>query len=70
MKHILDFIKRRLEKMKTLEKKAVTQVSIKTDWQKLCDECSFAAEKNGWTEKDAKRLLKQVREELKHSDTY
>lgn len=70
MKHILDFIKGRLKKMKTLEKKTITQVNTKTDWQKLCEECSFVAQKNGWTEKDADRLLKEVRKELKHSDTY
>ena len=70
MKHTLDFLKRRPKKMKTLEKETITKINVQSDWEKLCDECSLAAKKNGWTEEDASKLLKKVRKELKHSETY
>lgn len=70
MRHTFDFFIRRFEKMKTLEKTQDTKtICNKHEWEKLCDECSFAVQKNGWTKNHSKKLLKEVREELKRSET-
>lgn len=37
-------------------------VSDKPEWKSLCQECYSAAQKTGWTKKDSKNLLKQIRE--------
>lgn len=40
----------------------INNVSNKPNWKSLCNECSSAAKKAGWTKKDSKNLLKEIRE--------
>lgn len=35
------------------------------EWDILCNECYSATKKNNWTKEDSRRLLKEVREEMK-----
>lgn len=37
-------------------------VSNKPEWKALCQECFSATKKTGWTKKDSKNLLKEIRE--------
>ncbi len=67
MKHIFNF-KRRMEKMitslnmKTNMSTKLNIVSNKPEWKSLCNDCYSATKKAGWTKKDSKNLLKQIRE--------
>lgn len=70
MKIIIGFFKGRNKKMKTLEKTINTKINTKPEWSQLCDECFSATQKNNWTKEDSRKLLKNVRKELKQIETY
>lgn len=68
MKRIFN-LKRRIKKMITsLNMKTATVtnklniVSNKPEWKTLCKECFSATKKSGWTQKDSKKLLNEIRE--------
>ena len=45
--------------------KKITELNIvvnEPEWKEICRECSCAAKKSGWTKKDSKKLLKEIRE--------
>lgn len=44
--------------------------NIKPEWEELCEECSAAAKKVGWTKSDSRKLLKEARRELRTIETY
>lgn len=66
---------KKMENVKYVEKNATNKKiniasNIKPDWEELCEQCSTAAEKVGWTKEDSRRLLKEARRELKTIETY
>ena len=48
--------------MKTNISTKLNIVSNKPEWKSLCEDCYSATKKTGWTKKDSKNLLKQIRE--------
>lgn len=59
---------KRMFALKTSKKENIVS-NIKPEWEELCQECSSAAKKAGWTKEDSRKLLKQVRAELRNSET-
>lgn len=76
MRHIL-IIRgvKKMENVKYIEKNVPNKrlniaSNIKPEWEELCEECSKAAKKAGWTKEDNRRVLKEVRRELKSVENY
>lgn len=71
MKIIKGFFKGRYKKMKTLEQVKVPNIiDTQPEWAQLCNECFCATQKNNWTKENSRKLLKQVRQELKENEAY
>lgn len=51
-----------LSNLKTNTASKFNIVSKEPEWKLLCKECSAAAKKAGWTKKDSRNLLKEIRE--------
>lgn len=60
---LINFFKKIWEKMsmKTMEKKET--ISVKTDWETLCDVCAQYAERANWTEEKSENIIRDVRKE-------
>lgn len=76
MKIIKGFFKGRYKKMKTLEdtkileNTKIIEENTEPEWAQLCNECYSAAQKNKWTKENSRKLLKEVRKELKEIEAY
>ncbi len=76
MKIIKGFFKGRFQKMKTLESTKILENTkiiennTEPEWTQLCSECYSATQKNNWTKENSRKLLKEVRKELKEIEAY
>lgn len=66
---------KKMENVRYIEKNATNKKlniasNIKPEWEELCEECSKAAKKVGWTKADSRRVLKETRKELKSIESY
>ena len=59
-----------LERTKILENTKITEKNTEPEWAQLCSECYSATQKNNWTKEDSRKLLKEVRKELKEIEAY
>lgn len=59
-----------LENTKILEKTKIKENDTEPEWAQLCSECFFATQKNNWTKENSRKLLKEVRKELKEIEAY
>ena len=69
MKKIKGFYKGRYKIMNTLERTKIVNVNAISEWNQLCNECFDAVKKNNWTKEKSRKLLQNVRKELKELET-